>query len=110
MAIVRKNNTSPMGYLLFLLFLLILAAALVMLWPVYNDYRKKSNELDRLKVELNNRREQAGELNAEVAKLKRSPEAVEKVAREKFGLVKDNEKVIRYPVDGKLNNNPNPSN
>ena len=72
-----------------------------MLWPVYQDYRKKQTELNDLNARLNDRREESARLNTEVADLKRSPEAVEKVAREKFGLVGDNESVIRYQVPEK---------
>ena len=101
MADLRKKNSTVSAYLLFLVVLLVVAAAAIMLWPVYQDYRKKQTELNDLNARLNDRREESARLNTEVADLKRSPEAVAKGAREKFGLVGDNESVIRYQVPEK---------
>ena len=93
MADLRKKNSTVSAYLLFLVVLLVVAAAAIMLWPVYQDYRKKQTELNDLNARLNDRREESARLNTEVADLKRSPE--------KFGLVGDNESVIRYQVPEK---------
>ena len=101
MAELRRKNSTVSAYLLFLVILWVVAAAAIMLWPVYQDYRKKQTELNDLNTRLNDRREESARLNNEVADLKRSHEAVEKVEREKFGMVGDNESVIRYQVPEK---------
>ncbi len=82
------------------IFLLTTGACLV-LWSSYRGYCKKKAELGELNVQLNDSREELAELNAEVSGLKNSPEAVEKVAREKFGLVGDDESVIQYQLPEK---------
>lgn len=69
--------------------------------PVYRSYQKKQAELGTLNEQLNDKRDESARLNTEVGELSRSPAAVEKVAREKFGLVKDGERVIKYAVPEK---------
>ena len=83
--------------------ILVIAAAAVLLLPVYRDYQKKQQELAAVKEELNDRKEERTELSTEVTALGRSPEAVEKVAREKFGLVREGETVFRYDPPARSN-------
>ncbi|MBO5762614.1 MAG: septum formation initiator family protein [Lentisphaeria bacterium] len=92
----RKKNGSPSNYLLYLLIALALAAAAVLLWPVYLEQQKKVNELSGLQEELNSKRAVSAELSKEVNALQQSPDAVEKVAREKFKLCREGETVLEY--------------
>lgn len=92
----RKSTVST--YLLLFVLALIFAAALVLLLPVYRSYQKKQTELGALTEQLNDRRDESARLKTDVADLRDSPAAVERVAREKFGLAKEGEQVIRYPV------------
>ena len=94
----NRKKSSMSTYLLLLVLVLIFAGAIVLLLPVYRSYRMKQAELGTLTEKLNDHRDESARLSAEVADLTRSPEAVEKVAREKFGLVKEGEQVIRYSV------------
>lgn len=96
-----KRKSTMSTYLLLFVLALVFAAAAVLLLPVYRSYQKKQAELGTLNEKLNDRRDESARLNTEVADLTRSPEAVEKVAREKFGLVREGERVIRYPVPEK---------
>ncbi len=96
MAEIRKKGAFS-SYWLFLLLALILAGAAVVLLPVYRNYQKKQQELRERQEELNAKRDESARLNTEVSDLQSSPGAVEKVARENFGLVKEGERVIRYP-------------
>ncbi|MDR0933219.1 MAG: septum formation initiator family protein [Victivallales bacterium] len=91
----KKRTTA--NYLLFFVLALIVVAAMIMLFPVYRSLQKKQSELGELNEKLNNRIDESTRLNTEVAGLSHSPDEVEKVAREKFGLVKDGERVLRYP-------------
>ena len=95
----RKSAVST--YLLLFVLALVFAAAAVLLLPVYRSYQKKQAELGTLNEQLNDKRDESARLNTEVGELSRSPAAVEKVAREKFGLVKDGERVIKYAVPEK---------
>ena len=95
----KKNSFST--YLLCLIFVLLVAAAIVLLLPVMRELQKKQGELTELNAELNEKREESVRLNTEVADLKQSPAAVEKVAREKFGLVREGEPVMKYPAPEK---------
>ena len=97
----NKKKSSVSTYLLIFVLVLVFAAAAVLLLPVYRSYQKKQSELGTLNEKLNDRRDESARLSTEVADLTRSPDAVEKVAREKFGLVKEGERVIRYPVPEK---------
>ena len=97
----NKKKSSVSTYLLIFVLVLVFAAAAVLLLPVYRSYQKKQSELGTLNEKLNDRRDESARLSTEVADLTRSPDAVEKVAREKFGLIKEGERVIRYPVPEK---------
>ena len=97
----RKKSGTPSNYLLYLLIILALAAAAVLLLPVYREQQKKVNELSELQEELNNKRAISAELSKEVNALQQSPDAVEKVAREKYKLCRDGETVLEYNDPGK---------
>ena len=64
--------------------------------PVYLEQQKKVNELSGLQEELNSKRAVSAELSKEVNALQQSPDAVEKVAREKFKLCREGETVLEY--------------
>jgi cell division protein FtsB len=93
---MKAGNKNTLIYFIYLVVFLLIVSAAVLLWPVYRKYRKKEMEVDKL-------REAAARETAETISLKRnvhglivSPQAVEKVAREKFGLCKEGETVLRY--------------
>ena len=92
----KKKNNPHAGYMMFFLLLLLLVAALMLLLPFYRKYQKRQGELVKVNTKLNTRKTERAELNREVNGLQNSPAEVEKVAREKFGLVKEGETVMRY--------------
>jgi cell division protein FtsB len=92
----RKKNNPHTGYMMFFLLLLIVVAALILLLPVYRKYQKRQGELVQVNTKLNTRKIERAELNREVSGLQNSPAEVEKVAREKFGLVREGETVMKY--------------
>ena len=75
--------------------LLVLSSAVLIL-PVYRKYQKRHEYLAKLKEEAAIKTAESIELNRTVHSLKNSSEAVEKVAREKFGLSAPGEKIMRY--------------
>ncbi len=97
MAEARKKTNGSKSYLLYLIIMLALLAGAALLLPVYRNYQKKQAELHALEKTLSEKQAESAELNREVGELQTSPEAVEKVAREKFGLARDGETIYRYP-------------
>ncbi len=82
---------------LFYFFLIIMGIIAVMLiWPAYRDYRAQESEYYRLKELATEKRDSVNELRRNVSALERDPAAVEKVARERFGLCEEGEIVIIY--------------
>ena len=59
----------------------------------YEDMKKQAHDVERL---LQERKVERARLNKLVYDLDNSPKAVEKVAREKFGLCKVNERFYKY--------------
>ena len=92
----KKKNNVHLSYMMFFLLILIAVAALFFLLPVFRNYQQRQQELAEVNTKLDQRKTERAELHREVAGLQNSPEEVEKVAREKFGLVKEGETVLRY--------------
>jgi cell division protein FtsB len=80
--------------------LLVLSSAVLIL-PVYRKYQKRYEYLSELKEESALKTAESVRLNELVHSLKSSPDAVEKVAREKFGLCNPGETVMRYKLPEK---------
>jgi cell division protein FtsL len=77
----------------------LLAALLVYVFVFsrhgYLRRRELARENERLQQELQDLRDENARLREELTRLD-DPEAIEKLAREKLGLVKDGEKVYRF--------------
>jgi len=86
-------------YFFYLLVVLLVLSSAVLILPVYRKYQKRYEYLAKLKEEAAIKTAESIELNMDVYSLKHSPGAVEKVAREKFGLCKPGETVIHYKVE-----------
>ena len=88
-------------YFFYLLVLLLVLSSVVLILPVYRKYQKRYEYLAKLKEEAAKKTAESIELNRNVHSLKYSSGAVEKVAREKFGLSKPNETIMRYKAEEK---------
>lgn len=86
-------------YFFYLLVVLLVLSSAVLILPVYRKYQKRYEYLAKLKEEAAIKTAESIELNREVHSLKYSSGAVEKVAREKFGLCKPGETVIHYKIE-----------
>ena len=84
------------SYFFYLLVALLVLSSAVLILPVYRKYQKRHEYLAKLKEEAAIKTAESIELNRTVHSLKNSSEAVEKVAREKFGLAAPDEKIMRY--------------
>ncbi len=81
-----------------LIIILILLGSMAFLFFNENGilkYLKTKNELKRLDQELRKAVEQVRTLEKEIDSLKTSKEKIERVAREKFHMMKKNEKVFK---------------
>ena len=92
-------------YFFYLIVVLLVISSAVLILPVYQKYQKRYEYLAKLKEEAAIKTAESIELNKDVYSLKHSSGAVEKVAREKFGLCAPGETVIRYKVGKRVKKN-----
>lgn len=89
----RKNKITRYA---FLLILIIGIGFLIFNESGYVKYFKLKNEVNELNLELENKKRDNKNLEAEIDSLvKKKPAKIEKVAREKYGMMKKGEKVIK---------------
>lgn len=93
---MKTGNKNTLIYFIYLVVFLLIMSAAILLWPVYRKYRKKEMEVDRLRETVARETAETLNLKLEVHGLITSPRSVEKVAREKFGLCKEGETVLKY--------------
>ncbi len=92
-----------LGWLFYLVLILLVAAAAVLLWPEYRRYQIRQGELAELNAAKMEKTAARNRLYKEVQDLENSPAAIEKVAREKFGLCRPGETIMRFtPTDSNL--------
>lgn len=93
----RSSRPNPLLRLLFYVSILFLVSWIV-LWGE-NSFFKTWNmkrKVEALEKEMNELKATNERLELENQRLKSDPKAAEKVAREKFGLTKEGEKVFRF--------------
>lgn len=91
-----KKGKSIVIYFMYAIFIVVIIAAAAVVWPVYRKHRQVNDYVAELKEELKARTDEAVALNKEVHDLEHDPGAVEKVAREKFGLVRPGETILKF--------------
>ena len=98
----KKIRKTPFfTYLGYALLLLMLAVSTVLLLPAYREYKAQQKELAKLQKELAKNREERDAKLKIYNDLERNPKAVEKVAREKYRLVKEGETVLIFKDEEK---------
>lgn len=99
------QNRPPVISLEFNLFcmliVLIFLSAAFLLYPVWKDFKNQEKKLAELKSEVAALKNDRNEIMEKIADLEKSPDAVEKVAREKFKLVRPGDTVYEYTVPEK---------
>lgn len=79
--------------------LLVLIAVIVVAWVMFLPAYSKLQDIKQKNIELENRitelKQENDDLRREQLMLKGNPEYLEKVAREKMGLIKEGESVVR---------------
>ena len=89
---------KTLQYLLYALFLVVTLGVAVMLAKAWGNLNNMKTKVSTLKQELQNKNTQCLELHQEIYDLRNNPHAIEKVARERCKLVKENETIYTYPV------------
>ncbi len=81
----------------YLLFVLITACCLYILWPGYVQYNQHRKEIEDLKAEIQQLEAERASLQEQMQALQNEdPEQVERVAREKLHLTKPGETLFRF--------------
>jgi|GEM_PF-765483 len=91
-----RRGRSIVVYFFYAVFIVGIIAAAAMIWPVYRKHKKIKEYVTEVNEELRQKTAEAVELNRIVNDLDCKPEAVEKVAREKFGMTKPGETIFYF--------------
>ena len=88
-------------YIPVLIFVVVCGVALYFTFPAYITYRQTNRTVRRLEGELARQEEDARALRRELTALRTDYRAIERVAREKFGLCREGEKIYHFdpPAD-----------
>ena len=89
---------KTLQFLLYAIFTLATIAISVMLAKAWNNLHEMKGKVSNLSEELQEKKNECLTLHQEVYDLKNNPHVVEKVARERLKLVKENETIYTYPV------------
>ena len=83
-------------YLFIAVVIIALCAVGYFMLPVYAEYRDAKREQERLEEQLMHVEYEYQQVQEEIHALKSNPRAVERVAREKFGLCRPDEKIYHF--------------
>jgi cell division protein FtsL len=83
-------------YILLVLVLAVLCAAAYTLVPAYTRHRKTRLRILQLQESLADQEQQIRELREELSALRTDYRAIERVAREKFGLCLEDEQIYHF--------------
>ncbi|MBO4648256.1 MAG: cell division protein FtsL [Lentisphaeria bacterium] len=94
---MSSNKTQKMlSATLYVILGIVLAAAVILILPVYQKYRNMQTRVARLEQEDRELWAEYQTMLAEVHDLENSSLAIERVAREKYKLCRENEQVLIY--------------
>lgn len=77
----------------------IVGFAVAWLLPAWRERERTREALAELEQQLLKRQTENAALRAEITRLKRDPATIERVAREKFGYCRPDEKVYDFSAD-----------
>ena len=81
---------------LYVILVIILVTAVIVILPVYRKYVNMQNKVSRLEQEDRELYEAHQTMLKEISDLEHESLAVEKIAREKFKLCRENEQILIY--------------
>lgn len=91
---INKETSKNFWWTLFIVLAMIMSA--VFLYPLYKTKNEKLEELEKRKELLLRKEIERENIEKQVNALENSPEAVESEARNKFGMGRKQEKILRY--------------
>ncbi|MBE6389255.1 MAG: hypothetical protein E7043_03675 [Lentisphaerae bacterium] len=91
---INKETSKNFWWTLFIVLAMIMSA--VFLYPLYKTKNEKLEELEKRKELLLRKEIERENIEKRVNALENSPEAVESEARNKFGMGRKQEKILRY--------------
>jgi len=95
----KKHKLGAMNFRdsVFVMSVIIIACvATYVLLPVYTQYRGQRRALTEMEKRLGFQEAETRALRQEITALRTDPHAIERVAREKFGLCRPNEKIYHF--------------
>jgi len=99
---MEKHKKSIAIFFFYFVIILIVISAAIMILPVYRQFKIREEKVSLLHEQTALKTAESMRLHQEINDLTRDPRAIEKVAREKFGLCRKGELIMEY--------NPAPSN
>ncbi|MCH2204475.1 MAG: septum formation initiator family protein [Lentisphaerales bacterium] len=89
-------------FVILTLFLISTSLGAYYLVPIYQSNEELKRELDRTELYLLEQQEEIAKKRKLIDDLNRNPAAIDKVAREKFGLCRERERVYKFTDEDKL--------
>lgn len=80
----------------FLIISVLLLWSVYWLWPAWREQKQTARTLQKINQEIIQRQKVKEDLQASIHRLKTDPRAVERVARDKFGLCRPGEKIYDF--------------
>ena len=84
-------------YLFYVVSILCIGAGVAVIYPVYRQCEEMEAILEESNAYAAIKRSELTKLHCQVRDLESNPAAIEKVAREKFGLCRPGETILVYP-------------
>ena len=89
---------KTLQFIFYVMFAVVVIIGSFILFKSWTELRRMRLRVSDLKQELKRKNDECLELKQNIYDLKTNPHAVEKIAREKFKLCKDNEIIFTYDV------------
>lgn len=96
---IHKDTAATLWWIVFIVVILIMTV--LFLYPRYQTRKQKLTELHHQQEILTKRKTEREKLRKKVDDLANSPAAVEKTAREKFGMARPGETILLLPEQKK---------
>ena len=94
--IMEERKKSIAIFFFYFIIVLIIISASVMILPVYRQFKIREEKVSLLHEQTALKTAESMRLHQEISDLTRDPNAIEKVAREKFGLCRQGELIMEY--------------
>ena len=93
---MEERKKSIFAFFFYFIIFLIIISAAIMVLPVYRQFKVREEKVAQLREQTALKTAECMRLHQEVSALKHDPRAIEKVAREKFGLCRKGELIMEY--------------